>query len=446
MTVPSMRSGPFAVRLSDAALADLQLYLCGVRLPWGVLGGSAASPSKAGSALPQLVGVTVGDDVDLQAVDHSRLLLCDRENAPVATMLGATIETSHAGIVARGEIEALHPTRPMAGARGHDLAGCLVVVALRPWLTADTAALGLDSPPAADEPPRRLVVLVPSESASPDAVPARTLRRCIDWAVAEMTSVEVRTAPLVWRDPDSDRALVLAVAEAFSASHAVVLEPNDTNWQAALGALSAGEPLPGTALADGAAAALLQWRPKREQRGLVVMFSGLSGSGKSTLAAALVAWLEANTDRTVTLLDGDVVRKLLSSELGFNRAARDLNIRRIGYVSSEIARHHGIAVCAPIAPFAASREAVRAMVEPLGGFVLIHVATPFAECERRDRKGLYAMARAGVVEEFTGISSPYEVPTNADLSLDTTETTLSQSLARVLEHLAAGHWLPPSRS
>jgi len=387
----------------------------------------------------------VGDDVDLRAVDHSRLLLCDRENAPVAALLGATIETSHAGIVARGEIEALHTIRPMAGARDHDLAGCLVVVAMRPWLTADTAALGLDSP-TADEPPRRLVVLVPSESASPDGVPARTLRRCIDPAVAEMTSVEVRTAPLVWRDPDSDRALGLAVAEAFSASHAVVLEPNDINWRAALGALSAGEPLPATAFSDGAAAALLQWRPKRGQRGLVVMFSGLSGSGKSTLAAALVAWLEANTDRTVTLLDGDVVRKLLSSELGFDLASRDLNIRRIGYVSSEIARHHGIAVCAPIAPFAASREAVRAMVEPLGGFVLIHVATPLAECERRDRKGLYVMARAGVVEEFTGISSPYEVPTNADLAIDTSETTLSQSLARVLEHLAAGHWLPPGRS
>lgn len=176
------------------------------------------------------------------------------------------------------------------------------------------------------------------------------------------------------------------------------------------------------------------------------MFTGLSGSGKSTLAAALVAWLEANSDRTVTLLDGDVVRQHLSSELGFDLSSRDLNIRRIGYVAGEIARHHGIAVCAPIAPFDASRKAARTLVEQLGDFVLIHVATPLAECERRDRKGLYARARAGLVREFTGISSPYEVPLDANLSIDTSRPTVSQSLAQVLDLLRAGHWLAPGPS
>ena len=175
------------------------------------------------------------------------------------------------------------------------------------------------------------------------------------------------------------------------------------------------------------------------------MFTGLSGSGKSSLATALVTWLEAKTDRTVTLLDGDVVRQQLSSGLGFDLTSRNLNISRIGYVASEIARHHGIAVCAPIAPFDASRNVVRALVEPLGDFVLIHVATPLAECERRDRKGLYAKARAGLVEEFTGISSPYEVPADADLSLDTSEQTVRQSLAQVLDLLRAGRWLPAGR-
>lgn len=136
------------------------------------------------------------------------------------------------------------------------------------------------------------------------------------------------------------------------------------------------------------------------------------------------------------------MRQHLSSELGFDSASRDLNIRRIGYVASEIARHHGIAVCAPIAPFDASRKAVRALVEPLGDFVLIHLATPLAECERRDRKGLYVRARAGLVDQFTGISSPYEVPADADLSLDTSEPSVPQSLAQVLDLLRAGRWLP----
>jgi len=442
----SITSSPPVVQLTDAELADLRMLLGGVRLPWGVLGGSVADPGLLGPASSRVVGVVVRDDVALLPVSRRRLLLHDRENTPVAALVGATaIDTGPAGTVAHGQIEALSSTPQWVGARGRDLAGCVVVVAMRPWLNADTAALGLESP-AADHAPRRTVVLVPSESASPDAVPARTMRKCIDSAIAGLPGVEVRTAPFVWRDPESDHALALAVAEAFPNSGSAILQADDAAWRQAFAALSAGEPLPSKTLAEGAERALLQWRPPREQRGLVVMFSGLSGSGKSTLARALVGWLQANTDRTVTLLDGDVVRRLLSSGLGFDVASRDLNIRRIGYVASEIARHHGIAVCSPIAPFAASREAVRAMVEPLGGFVLIHVATPLAECERRDRKGLYASARAGLLKEFTGISSAYEVPTDADLTLDTSKSPVSHSLAQMLDLLRAGLWLPPDQS
>src|SRR5208282_1154927 len=158
-------------------------------------------------------------------------------------------------------------------------------------------------------------------------------------------------------------------------------------------------------------------------QGFTVFFTGLSGSGKSTIANVLrVKFLEMG-GRPVTLLDGDIVRKNLSSELGFSREHRDLNIRRIGYVASEITKNGGIAVCAPIAPFDAIRKEVRAMIQPLGGFILVHLATSLEVCETRDRKGLYAKARAGLVKQFTGISDPYESPKDADVILDTSELT-----------------------
>lgn len=164
-------------------------------------------------------------------------------------------------------------------------------------------------------------------------------------------------------------------------------------------------------------------------RGVTVFLTGLSGSGKSTVARGLAERLDG--ERTVTLLDGDQVRRLLSAGLGFGRADRDLNIRRIGFVAAEVTRHGGLAICAPIAPFAQTRAAVREAVEEHGDFVLVHVCTPLAECERRDRKGLYARARAGQIPEFTGISSPYEVPVDADLRLDTTRMTVAQAVDSV---------------
>ena len=140
-----------------------------------------------------------------------------------------------------------------------------------------------------------------------------------------------------------------------------------------------------------------------------MFFTGLSGSGKSTVANALMVKLMEMGGRPVTLLDGDLVRKHLSSELGFSKEHRDLNIQRIGYVASEITKNGGIAICAPIAPYSATRKIVREMIEPLGGFIEIHVATPIEVCEARDRKGLYAKARAGILKGFTGIDDPYEV-------------------------------------
>ena len=172
------------------------------------------------------------------------------------------------------------------------------------------------------------------------------------------------------------------------------------------------------------------------ERGVVVFFTGLSGSGKSTLAQALNDLILEAGERTVTSLDGDVVRRNLSAGLTFSREDRETNIRRIGWVAAEIARHRGIAICSPIAPFDETRKQVRAMVEAAGGdFVLVHVATPLEECERRDRKGLYARARAGEIPDFTGISSPYEEPADASVRVDTTGRTIEDALADVLAAL-----------
>jgi len=176
-------------------------------------------------------------------------------------------------------------------------------------------------------------------------------------------------------------------------------------------------------------------RPPRSRQGFTVFFTGLPSSGKSTIANVLLVKLLEIGGRPVTLLDGDLVRKHLSSELGFSREHRNLNIARIGYVASEITKNGGIAICAPIAPYDAVRQEVRAMVEPGGGFLLVHVATPLEVCEKRDRKGLYAKARAGIVKEFTGISDPYEEPKDAGLVLDTTERTPEECVQTVLLHL-----------
>jgi sulfate adenylyltransferase len=168
------------------------------------------------------------------------------------------------------------------------------------------------------------------------------------------------------------------------------------------------------------------------ERGLTLFFTGLSGSGKSSVANAVLVKMMELGGRAVTLLDGDIVRQNLSAELGFSKQDRDTNIRRIGYVASEITKHGGMAICAPIAPYAATRRFVRNMISNVGGFVEVYLSTGLEECERRDRKGLYAKARAGIIKEFTGISDPYEVPENPELTLDTTGVTVDQAAQKVI--------------
>ena len=180
---------------------------------------------------------------------------------------------------------------------------------------------------------------------------------------------------------------------------------------------------------------LRKTHPPRHRLGFTVFFTGLSGSGKSTIANALLVKFLEMGGRPVTLLDGDIVRKNLSSELGFSREHRDINIRRIGFVASEITKNGGIALCAPIAPYDSVRKQNRDVIEPVGGYILVHVATPLEVCEARDRKGLYAKARAGIIKEFTGISDPYEVPDDADVVIDTTNVTPAEAAQRIILYL-----------
>ncbi|MCP3978823.1 MAG: bifunctional sulfate adenylyltransferase/adenylylsulfate kinase [bacterium] len=199
--------------------------------------------------------------------------------------------------------------------------------------------------------------------------------------------------------------------------------------------LAQGKEIPEWFTFPDVATALRRRHPPRHRQGLTVFFSGLSGSGKSTVANALMVKLLEMGGRPVTLLDGDIVRKNLSSELGFSKEHRNLNISRIGYVASEITKNGGVAICAPIAPYAEVRGQVRAMIEPLGGFMMVHVSTPIEICEQRDRKGLYAKARAGIIKEFTGVSDPYEIPENAEMHLDTTDVSPDQAAQQILLYL-----------
>ncbi|PTX45716.1 bifunctional sulfate adenylyltransferase/adenylylsulfate kinase [Allosediminivita pacifica] len=182
---------------------------------------------------------------------------------------------------------------------------------------------------------------------------------------------------------------------------------------------------------------LRRTKPPRSKQGFTVFFTGLSGSGKSTIANAVMTKLMEMGGRPVTLLDGDIVRKNLSSELGFSKEHRDLNIQRIGYVASEITKNGGIAICAPIAPYAATRRKVREGIEQYGAFVEVHVATSLEECEKRDRKGLYKLAREGKIKEFTGISDPYDEPENPELRVDTEGQDVDNCAHQVILKLEA---------
>ncbi len=276
-----------------------------------------------------------------------------------------------------------------------------------------------------------VVLLALTGPGTPELSPVALLRASLAAARRVPDSGVVAVPLAAHGDPAADHELGVRVTTAYAGDDPVL----------ALGDTDGDYP-------DDIAAIVEADQPGPDRRGLVLFFTGLSGSGKSTVAQAVIDTLLEAGERTITSLDGDVVRRNLSAGLTFSREDRETNIRRIGWVAAEISRHGGTAVCSPIAPFDATRQDVRAMTAAAGGaFFLVHVATPLEECERRDRKGLYAKARRGEIPEFTGISSPYEVPADADLRIDTTGRTIEACRDVVLQALVKAGYValdPPA--
>jgi sulfate adenylyltransferase len=382
-------------------------------------------------ALDERLTVRLPEEVAASLGEHQTLELTDPEGLPLAEL---AVDSRDGGRVRGGVSPLAHPEfgafrryhRPPRDVRGGHPGTPTVAVPVSAPLTLD-AIEAVNEVAKTEQAVPLLLVLV--GTGSPEGVSAPALVRATLVAAEQIPGAEVVAVAAARRDtPEEDAEFRDRVALAFS----------DEVFHL---------PVPEGALALEVQRIVDQDRPPRDRRGLVVFFTGFSGSGKSTLARALHDVLLERGDRTVTSLDGDVVRRHLSAGLGFSREDRETNIRRIGWVAAEISRHGGLAICSPIAPFDSTRREVRAMVEAAGGgFVLVHVATPIEECERRDRKGLYARARAGEIPDFTGISSPYDVPEDATVTVDTTGRSIEAALDDVLRALDVEGWLPDRRT
>ena len=397
---------------SPRELADLELLL------FGALPGGFTVDGPATLVVDSPTGTT--------AAEHGALELLDPEGVPVARL---SVHDTYAAPDGTGLVGAVEPLthgeygpfrryhrRPAEVRAAH--ADAFAVPVREPLTTRDVDDIAAH----AREAGRIALLLVCTGPGGPRELSGPGLVRAT--LAAKVPDAEVVAVAVAGRDDDDQgtEQLLQTVAAAY-ADDVLVLSHQ-------------GEPT------EAVAGVMAQDRPPRERRGLVVFFTGLSGSGKSTLARALSDVLLERGDRTVTSLDGDVVRHHLSKGLGFSRADRETNIARIGWVAAEISRHGGVAICSPIAPFDATRQQVRGMVDAAGGgFVLVHVSTPLEECERRDRKGLYARARAGEIPDFTGISSPYEAPTDARVVVDTTGRSIPDALGDVLDALDSDGWL-----
>ncbi|AEV81812.1 adenylylsulfate kinase [Actinoplanes sp. SE50] len=329
-----------------------------------------------------------------------------------------------------------------------------------------------------------LLIMIPVSGHGPDGLPPEALVRAVFAARDRMPPATVVAVPLMPHGDEMRDALlrsrvaaaygvthVLSTGESLSGAGLRVLVPRELAYDNRDGQwrwrddipprnrrlamtpdeiddlLDRGFPLPEWHTPPAVAKELARVRPPRRHRGLVLFFTGLSGSGKSTIARNLADALRETGERTVTLLDGDVVRRELTAGLGFSKADRDRNVRRIGWVAAEVGRHRGMAVACPIAPYEAARTAVRRMAAEAGaGFLLVHVATPLEVCERRDRKGLYARARAGQLRGMTGIDDPYEEPLDAELTIDTSTMSVAEAVEMVLGYLVENGWVEPKLS
>jgi sulfate adenylyltransferase len=483
-------------------LADLELLLSGAYRPLtGFLGGADLTSLRRrgrltdGTSWPVAVTLEIpgemAERLDLEDPQRRAVVLTDLEGAPVAAIdvtdawptgdgrwgVGGTVIRMGEGGTGPfqrlrrtpEEVRALLPPGRVLG-----------VIADRPLHRPQLAQIAH----AARTLAAHLLIIVPVIGPGPDGLPPEALIRSIFAARDRMPPATIVAVPLMSRGDEMRDALLRArVAGAYGVTHVLstgemlsgaglrVLVPRelaydnrDGQWRwrddipprnrrLAMTAteindlLDRGFPLPEWHTPPAVAKELTRVRPPRRFRGLVVFFTGLSGSGKSTIARGLADSMRETGERTITLLDGDVVRRELSAGLGFTRADRDRNVRRIGWVAAEIARHRGMAVACPIAPYENARSAARAMAADAGaGFVLVHVSTPLEVCEQRDRKGLYARARAGQLRGMTGVDDPYEEPTDAELVLDTTTMTVPEAIESVLGHLIENGWVEPKLS
>ncbi|MFE3997614.1 adenylyl-sulfate kinase [Nocardioides sp. YIM B13467] len=379
-----------------------------------IVSGALPGPLNApGSPLTLALPASVAE----AAAADSAVEIVDPEGLPLARVTWPAGEVTGLSSPAYGPFRRLYLT-PEQTRKAY--AGRTVVPVTDALTTAETteiAALG----------PVLLLALV--GHGTPSLSPVALLRASL-LAAEDLPDAAVVAAPLASHDdPETDHALGVAVVEAYAGGDPIH-------------ALASGISTESADYTEAIAAVIASDQPAPEDQGLVVFFTGLSGSGKSTLARALMDRILEQGARTVTSLDGDVVRRNLSAGLTFSKEDRETNIRRIGWVAAEISRHGGLAVCSPIAPFDSTRQDVRGYVDDAGGaFFLVHVATPLEECERRDRKGLYAKARAGEIPEFTGISSPYEEPADADVRVDTTGRSIEDALDDVIEGLREAGYL-----
>ena len=483
-------------------LADLELLLSGAYAPLHGFLGRADLATLArrgtladGTAWPVAVTLEVpretADRISLDDPRHRTIVLTDPEGAPVAAVavsdawptadnrygIGGTV--TRMGDGGHGPFQRLR--REPAEVRALLPPGrVLGVIADRPLHRPQLAQIAH----AARTLAAHLLIIIPVSGPGPDGLPPEALVRAIFAARDRMPPATVVAVPLMPRGDEMRDALLRArVAAAYGVTHMLstgdtlsggglrVLVPRDLAYDNRDGQwrwrddipprnrrlamttaeiddlLDRGFPLPEWHTPPAVAKELARVRPPRRHRGLVVFFTGLSGSGKSTIARGLADLMRETGERTITLLDGDVVRRELTAGLGFSRADRDRNVRRIGWVAAEIARHHGMAVACPIAPYEGARAAARAMAASAGaGFVLVHVATPLEVCERRDRKGLYARARAGQLRGMTGVDDPYEEPADAELTIDTTAMTVREATETVLAYLVDNGWVEPRLS
>jgi sulfate adenylyltransferase len=426
------------VHAADAELlADLELLLLGG--PRLDLGGQLR-PLPGGR-----VALRAQPDVADQVADAGHVVLADPEGTPLAVVAVDRPASSDGWVDGAEWVGVLTPLRPPAHGPFRslqrppaevraELAGgpAVAVVCDRPLLSADLDRIEAHGA-------EHVLLIARTAGRQAGGLPTESLVRAVLAAGRALGGATVVTAPLRRLDPARDHAATAELARAYGSTE--MLRLDDAPWADALARLDGEAPLPESIAPPAVRVELRRWRPPKSRRGLVVFFTGLSGSGKSTIARALVDALAEDGRRSLTVLDGDVVRRELSRGLGFSQADRDLNVRRIGWVAAEVARHGGLAICAPIAPYAATRAVVRAEAEAVADFFLVHVATPLEVCEQRDRKGLYAKARAGLIPHFTGISDPYEEPDDADLVLDTSTEPLEAALERTLAALRAGGWL-----